>query len=241
MPELRLPRDFESNDSTQVGAAYNFQVSKEVKDKLKDLAIYKHTGIYMIIFTAFNLLLARLSGQNEIVTGILGAGRDDESLQNIVGFFVNTMLCKTDVDYADTFDSFLEKTGSGVMEIMQHQDYPIELVLDDLNRRFPEIKVLFNMFNMKETMNAEIAQHEPMHSKNVHNVKFELTLYALEYKNGLEFSIHYRSDIFTKERVEFMMKQFQTILEMISKQPDKPLKEYVFQKKKRKLKREIKN
>ncbi|UCH97619.1 MAG: amino acid adenylation domain-containing protein, partial [Candidatus Aminicenantes bacterium] len=98
LPELQLHKDsLETGDSLD-SAGYRFALEKEVKDKLKQIALYNNTGIFVVMYAVLNILLSRLSNQEDVVTGILGAGRNHDTLQNILGFFVNTLVMKNHVE-----------------------------------------------------------------------------------------------------------------------------------------------
>jgi acyl carrier protein len=236
---LQLPRDYRDNEdkpeSTE-SAVYCFLLPKKVKESFNTLASVNHTSLFMLIFSTLNMLFSRLTSQKEIVTAILGAGREREALQSSIGFFVNTMIHKTYLDYDETFTDFLKRTTHDVMEEVEHQDYPLELVLEDLEMGFPDISVLFNMFSMNETSKIKLDNFESYHIDKVQDAKFEIILYASEYENGLEIQCHYWKESISQDRMEYMMQQYRDILENVARSPDRTLREYLFQKRKRKLK-----
>ena len=94
------------------------------------LAKINKTTVFSLMLSILMMLLSRLSGQKEVVVGILGAGREHPSLHNIVGFLVNTLILSTHVSYDQSFADYLSSINGEVVETLQHQSYPLELVLD---------------------------------------------------------------------------------------------------------------
>ncbi len=181
----------------------------------------------MVMFSGFNVLLSYLSGQQEIVSGIASAGRDHISLQNIVGYFTNSIIQKTSVDYQEPFREFLYRVDKETQDTFQHQSYPLELVLDDLKMRYPEISVLFNMLNMIENSNLEeLDSLDSYHIPKLQDGKFELELYVIEYKNGIEINWNYRNSLFKPETMEYIVKEYLKLLNEISVGSDKQICEY---------------
>ncbi|MCP4217866.1 MAG: hypothetical protein GY765_24705, partial [bacterium] len=237
--EAELPRDFKGNADTDTTAcaSYRFVIPGETKDLVQELAADADTSLFIVLFAVLNVWLARLCGKENVMTGILGAGRQQVLLHDIVGFFVNTMVMQTHVDFSQPFSHFLRSTNSDLLEMMEHQGYPLELVLEDLKTTFPHISLLFNMFNMDSAAaEKNIDNPEPFHTEKVQDTKFDMVVYAYLFKNGIEIQCHYRTDFFKPSTIEFMMGQYGRFMESIARNPAKELKEIVFSKRKKKLK-----
>jgi fengycin family lipopeptide synthetase D len=243
LPPLELPRDVKINQSDETSGAsagYRFVVAGEIKEQLKKIAEIHHTSLFMVVFSAFNMLLARLSGQADIVCGIPSAGRELPGLQDIVGFFVNTVILRNMVDYEEPYTGYLERVNHNTMKALENQYYPLEKVLDDLKMKYPTIPVFFNMFNMnieKAEKGTEKGTDKNFssHIGKVQDVKFELVIYASERENGIDVDCHYRENLFTPQRVEFMMQQYVGILEAIANDPGKKVRDYLFKKERKKF------
>lgn len=230
LPILELPRDLawiKRDIDNKQSAGYRCVVNNDTKDRLRKLASENNTTLFMIMFSGFNLLLSYLSGQREVLSGIASAGRDHISLQNIVGYFTNSLVQKTKVDYGESFRELLKRVDRETQETFQHQSYPLELVLDDLKMRFPEISVLFNMLNMIDSANLEgLNSLDSYHIPKVQDGKFELELYVIEYKNGIEINWNYRSSLFKPETMEYIVNEYQKLLTEISIDSAKQINEY---------------
>lgn len=181
----------------------------------------------MVMFSAVNLLFSRLTNQKEIVIGVAGAGREHISLQKIIGYFINSIFVKNHVEYNQNFIDLLQRIEKETLEAFQHQSYPLELVLDDLKVRYPEVSVFFNMLNMLETATEnELNSFAGEHIENVQDVKFDLEFYVVEYKNGIEIYWNYKNSFFLPETIEYLANEYLKVLSEIAAAPEKQIKEY---------------
>jgi fengycin family lipopeptide synthetase D len=220
LPALNLPYDsnFQRKDDENmgIGAWYSFIVDEKTRDRLNRLAIDNHTTLFVVMFAAYNLLLSLLSGQKEILCNIISAGRDHFSLQDIVGFFVNAIVVKQAVDPEIGFNDFLDQVKHTVLEAFQYQNYPLELVLEELNLNYPPVSAAFNMLNVRQdtreigSNDSEIHQIAPPRS-----VKFNMLMLVTEHKNGLSIRWNYKKACFKPETIEFISKGYQKLLKDI--------------------------
>jgi len=239
LPLLELPKDYRDTCDQLDSAGYRFAINGVARDHLKQVGETSNTTLFMVVFSAFNLLLSRLSGQDTIVCGIPAAGRGHNELQEIMGFFVNTVILKNTVEYNDTFTDFLKQINQTTLEALEHQMYPLERVLDDLKMKFPDISVFFNMLNININTKSikslpELEISAPFTVERVQDAKFPLVLYVKECRDGIDMACHYRKRLFSPERVEYMMQRYSSILKAVATEPGKPLREYVFKKERKK-------
>jgi non-ribosomal peptide synthetase component F/acyl carrier protein len=216
-PRLQLPVDFNADRRDSIGAAYRCRVGKEVKERLNRLARANTTTFTMVMFSIYNILLAHISAQEDIVCSLIGAGRDHRSLRHIVGYFTNSIMVKTRVDPEEAFDNLLRQVHDNVMEILQHQSYPLETVLDELKMSFPDIAASFNMLNMPGTSAAaDIDTFEPHHIQKRQGVKFDLALFVTEHPNTIELLWNYRKSLFKPGTIESIAHIYLDLLDELS-------------------------
>lgn len=190
----------------------------------------------MVMFSAYNMLLSRVSMQKDIVCGIPIAGREHVSTHNIVGYFVNTMILRNSIGYKKRFIDLLHKIKLDTLEAFQYQSYPLEIVLDDAKMNYPDISVFFNMLNIKGINSlGKLDCLDAYHICKIQDVKFDMELYVKEYNNGLELYCNFKKSLFLPEQIEYMMKDYLQILKDISVSPNKSIKELLFKKKNKKL------
>ena len=171
----------------------------------------------MVLFSIYNLLLAFLSGQEEIVLAIINAGRQHFSLHHIVGYFINPVLVKTRINLEEDFDDLLSRVKKHILEAFQHQSYPFELVLDEMKIQYPTISAAFNLLNMQDiSRETELDSLQPLHIQESRQVKYPLVLYLMEYKNGIEIRWEYQKSLFKSEMIENIAGKYLQLLEEIT-------------------------
>ena len=238
-PVLELPGKNKKVKEDQSGsAAYRVVVEVQGKKKLEQLAKDNNTTLFTVMYAIFNVLFANFSGQQNITCGIASAGRDHTSLQPIMGFFVNALILVNHVTPDEPFDNFLPEVHRRLQEVLQHQHYPLELVLEDLQMMYPPISVFFNMLNLPGTIiKEELESTAPYHMETVPDVKFDMALYNTEYPNGIEIQCHYRKALFKPEVVENVINEYIKLLDYFSTNSGKSLKMYKNESRKTILKR----
>jgi amino acid adenylation domain-containing protein len=226
-PALHLPTDAGAGTggSKEEGAAYRFVIEQQVKNRLNQIAAENHTTLFMVMFAAYNLLLSLLSGQQEIVCGIISAGRDHITVRDIVGFFVNAVVVKHRVDPETGFNDFLDQVKHNVLEAFQYQNYPLELVLEELKVKYPPVSAAINMFNIQQdTQEFRMSDIEAHHIENLRDIKFDMVLFLIEYKDGISVMWNYKKARFKPGTIEYISKGYHKLLRDIASQDTAPQK-----------------
>ena len=234
---LDLPYDFPKNNlDSKTSAAYRIVVPETVMLGLKKIAKERKASLFMVLLAGFNLLMSRITGQENILLGVPGAARQHEDLKNIIGVFVNTLILRNKVNPGETFTTFLEKVQDNMLQVLEHQSYPLELICSEFKVRYPDISVFFNMSTFGNTLKENLKNDESYHIEQVQNAKFDIVSYVGEYKNGIEISTHYYKELFKPVTIEKMMRMYLMMLENISNDPGSALRVYYQSPGKRKLK-----
>ncbi len=234
---LDLPYDFPKNNlDSKKSAAYRIVIPEALMLGLKKIAKERKASLFMVLLAGFNLLMSRIAGQDDILLGVPGAARQHEDLKNIIGVFVNTLILRNKVNPDETFTTFLEKVQNKMLQVLEHQSYPLELICSEFKIRYPDISVFFNMSTFGNTLKENVKNDESYHIEQVQNAKFDIVSYVGEYKNGIEISTHYYKELFKPVTIEKMMQMYLVMLENISNDPGKELRAYYKSSKKRTLK-----
>jgi amino acid adenylation domain-containing protein len=223
IPVYRLPVDFEENLSGDSGACYQCRVDERVKDNLRRLAGENRTTLSMVMFTIYNILISHISDREDIVCSLISANRDHASVHQVVGYFINSVLIKIHVDPEADFDKLLAGVHAIVTESLQHQSYPVELVLDELGMSYPDIPVSYNMLNLpgesllenRESMDAGETL-APGHLDRAHGVKFDLGLIINENKEGIQLLWNYKKALFRPQTIESIAGMYLDLLDELS-------------------------
>lgn len=223
---LELPTDHQRPSvHTTRGEVKGFNISKELTDKLNALSQEEGVTLFMVLLASFKILLQRYSGQEDICVGIPIANRAQQEVNDLVGFFVNTLALRSNVDANVSFKEFLQKVKETTMEAYEHQDVPFEKVVEavvkerDLSRS-PLFQVMFVLQNTPDVpqlklgdliLSAESYQHT--------TTKFDLSFSINENANGLRVSVNYSTDLYIGKTIERMFGHFEELLNAVIKAP----------------------
>jgi amino acid adenylation domain-containing protein len=231
IPILELPTDYSRpavNDAA--GDRIDFTVEREKVSQLQVIAKQNGATLYMVLLAAYNVLLSRYSGQEDIVVGSTISGRGHADLEHIVGMFVNTVVLRNRPISTLSFESFLAEVKDQALQVYEHQDYPFELLVENLNverdtSRSPLFDVMFVLQNMELAI-FEIEGLTLSSYKFTRPIaKFDLTLAVMETESGLRCSLEYRTSLFKRETIYRLADHFTQIIDQITKQPNTLIKE----------------
>ncbi|MCK5058817.1 MAG: hypothetical protein KAT34_19370, partial [Candidatus Aminicenantes bacterium] len=241
IPRLLLPANMGADSRDVRGSLYRFLISPELQGKLKKLSRESNTTLFMVMFALYVIALSRYSNQQEIACSIISAGREHESLHPVIGFFVNSILFRTRIDPYEGFAEFLRRVSSDAAECFVHQNYPLEIVFQEMKKRYPDIQVSFNMANLpgdRETGSLEV--YEPCHLSESQDVKFDLEPYIFEYKNGIDTMWAYKKGMFSARMIEYFVRDYVKLLEFFTAYPYKSYGDFKAAGKKKKMKLTVK-
>ncbi len=225
---LELSADFNRPSiQSAKGALARFQVDKALMEKLEQIGQEQGATLFMTLLTAFNVLLNRYSGQEDICIGTSVAGRQQKEIEGLVGFFINTLALRTSIQPGASFTRLLQEVKATTLDAYSNQEVPFEKVVDavvkerDLSRN-PLFQVMFVLQNTMEvpvlklgsvTLIAETKEH--------HTTQFDLTLNVSQSENGLFGSFQYSTELYTAETINRMIAHFKTLLEAIAASPSR--------------------
>jgi aspartate racemase len=179
----------------------------------------------MMLLAAFQALLSRYSGQDDIAVGTPIAGRSHRELEDQIGFFVNTLVLRTDLSEDPTFRKLLERVRQVSLGAYDHQDLPFEKLVEELQperhlSRNPLVQVLFQLLSFSEK-NLSLGNLDVSSlSSSSQRVRFDLEMYLWQQPKNLVGVIVYRTDLFDHSTIERMVGHFLTMLEGIVADPD---------------------
>lgn len=201
-PAMNFITDKQS-DEINVGGGYVSYINEDTKKKLYEIAKENKTTLFSVMFTTYSLFLGYITGQNEIACGIPAAGRYHADTQNIVGFFINPLPIKVNIDYSKTVIALMKDINDEIRLALEYQKLPLEVILDSLKKKMPDLKVFFDMLNQKvDEKNEVLPNYNSHHISWVQDAKYDLYLLITEYKNGIELFWNYRKALFSKETIE---------------------------------------
>ncbi len=229
---ISLPYDFPrpARQSTR-GAGMGFMLNPELTGKLKTLAAKSDATLFMTLLSVFKILLHRYSGQDDICIGTSLANRNHKELEGLAGFFINSLVLRSDLSGNPDFLTLLEKVKSTTLSAFAHQEVPFEQIVDrvessrrDLSRT-PVFQVLFTLQNTPEVPNLELGtvQLSPADAMGNERTLYDLSVYLTETPKGLRVGIIYCSDLFAPPTIEKMANHFQKLLEAVAGNPNQKI------------------
>ncbi len=228
---LKLPTDYPRPlIQSYKGHHRSFSLPAELIKKLKELSEEVQGTLFMTLLSAFYTLLYRYSEQDDIVVGIPVANRNQEAIEPLIGFFVNTLALRTNLSQDLSFKDFLKQVRNKTLEAYDHQDFPFEKLVDHLKiERSLSYESLFQVMFVLQTANREY----PFSLKEIKIealdfeyplAKFDLTLSLTEETDGrLKGFFEYATDLFQASTIERMIRHYQYLLEDIVVHSTKPL------------------
>lgn len=223
---LELPTDHQRPSvHTTRGEVKGFNISKELTDKLNALSQEEGVTLFMVLLASFKILLQRYSGQEDICVGIPIANRAQQEVNDLVGFFVNTLALRSNVNADVSFKEFLQKVKETTMEAYEHQDVPFEKVVEavvkerDLSRS-PLFQVMFVLQNTPDVPQLKLGGLSLSAESYEHTTtKFDLSFSINENVNGLRVSVNYSTDLYIGKTIERMFGHFEQLLNSIVNVP----------------------
>ena len=227
--QLELPKDRSRQAHRTYGAdVCSITVPKDNLAALKRLGQGNGATLYMTLLSAFAILLQRYSGQDDIVVGSPIANRQDAQLENLIGFFVNSLIMRVRLKPAHYFQEVLASVRCTAVEAYLHQDLPFERLVEELSpeRRLnaaPIFQVVFALQNapnaaqdLKELQVEPVAADEP-------RVRIDLEVHAVERDQVLDLYWLYSSDLFDPWRMEQMAGHYLRVLQSVLGDPQRQI------------------
>jgi amino acid adenylation domain-containing protein len=244
LPVLHLPSDRPRPAvQTYRGATYPLQISPALTQALETLSQQSGVSLFMTLLAAFQTLLYRYTGQEDIAIGSPIANRHRSEVEGLIGFFVNSLVMRSrslsagesDLSGNPTFRELLERVRDVALEAYEYQDLPFEKLVEELDpdrdlSRNPLFQVAFALQNAPMQpleLPGLMLEPAPLESGST---RFDLEVHLWEpahglrslwqSQEGLSGFISYSTDLFDKDRIQRLVGHFQTLLEGIVANPD---------------------
>lgn len=231
VPLLNMPTDYKRSELNDYeGSCIQFKISAELTRKINKIAKSKGATLYMVLLAAYNILLSKYTGQEDIIVGSPVEGRQHAELKNIVGMFVNTLAMRNHPKAELTFADFLAEVKINSLKAFENQAYQFDELVDELNikrelGRNPLFDTMFVLQNTdKYEMNIEGLKFEK-YELDSDAAKFDMTLIASEAGEELEFTLEYFTSLFKKETVQRLADHFVNIITKITEESEIQLKD----------------
>ncbi len=223
---LQLPTDYARPVvQSSKGATYPIRIEKKLSEELNKLTKQSGATLFMTMLSALKVLLSRYSGQEDICVGTPVAGRQQPEVENLIGFFINTLALRSEVKGDQSFQELLQQVKATTMDAYDHQDLPFEKVVEavvkerDLSRT-PLFQVMLVLQNTPEVPKLQVGELTLIRQSSEHaTAKFDLNITLNETANGISGSLTYSTDLYNQGTIERMVGHYQELLHSIVSNP----------------------
>lgn len=223
--ELDLPTDFPRPAMRSFcGDRRSISLPESLSSSIKSFSRDENATLFMTLLSAFQTLLYRYGGKEDIIIGSPVAGRTMLETENLIGAFVNTLVFRGDFAGNPTFREFLGIGREKVLSALSNQDLPFEKLVEELNpkrnlNRSPLFQVMFTLQNTQAPdLSVRGLTLTPLKVQNPAS-KFDLSLEVEEKAGRLSISFEYSTELFTAGTIERMLAHFQNLLTAIVTNP----------------------
>lgn len=231
LPALELPTDIRRGVAESKAGWQATLLPHELARQLFVFAQRHQTTLFTVMLAAFDLLLHRLTGQDDILLGTPIAGRNHPDLENVIGLFLNTVILRLDLSGNPTFEELLRRAQATTLGAYANQDLPFERLVEEIHpdrnlHRNPLFDVLINFFAQPEESVDADALAWGLRNVTVQDAKLPLTFYIEQYREDIGLRLLYQPAIFSGERMRSMLAQLELILHQIVADPARPISTY---------------
>ena len=224
---LDFPTDFPRPTirSTR-GATYGFMVSAQEVETLRRLGQDSGATLFMTLFAALNVLFRRYTGQADISIGTVAANRNRKEIEDVVGFFVNNLVLRNNLEGNPPFSDLLGKIRKSTLEAFERQEIPFDQVVDRLKverslSRSPLFEVMFILQNTPDVPRMSLGETSVgSESPGAVKAMFDMVFSATETPDGLHIGVVYCADLFEAETIRRICGHFRNLLCSIGNNPD---------------------
>jgi amino acid adenylation domain-containing protein len=231
LSELELPVDRQrSQTQAASGANEPIELSVQLTQALKNFSESESATFFMTMLAVFQVLLARYTGQNDIVLGAPVANRGHRETEPLIGLFINTLVLRTKLDGDPTFREVVRRVRGMTLEAYQNQDLPFELVVEALAPkreagRNPLYQVMFNLLEARPKFYPlRHLRLDPIEIKE-RAAKLDLTMLLFDGQDGLHGYLNYNADLFDAAMMRSMARHFHTLVKGIVVNPEARISE----------------
>ncbi|RKG94303.1 non-ribosomal peptide synthetase, partial [Corallococcus carmarthensis] len=228
-PVLELPTD-KPRPAVRAyrGAQRSVVFSRELTEGLKNLGRSEGASLFMVLLAAWQTLLSRYSGQDDVSVGTPMAGRTRSELEELIGVFVNTLVLRARFTRALTFRALLQQVRETVLGATEHQDLPFERLVEALQPvrdmgRSPLFQVMFILQNASRgpvTVQGLKLQALELETRTA---KFDLLMQLSETADGLRGTLEYDTDLFAAPTMDRLVEHLRVLLEDVVARPSVPV------------------
>ncbi len=229
-PGLELPPDRRrAHHRTRRAGAETSHFPPALVGSLRTLSRQSNVTLYLTLLVAFQTLLYRYTGQDDIVVGTPVTSRPRPEFEKIIGYFVNTLVLRLDLSGNPTFQQLLDRAKGMVLEALSHQHLPFERLVRELQperalERNPLFQVMFAYQNEPSVDDLKpTGLSLKAHPVSTGTAMFDLVLSLEETPQGINLVWNYDADLFEAETIQRLAAHYEQLVTALASNPDRPL------------------
>jgi amino acid adenylation domain-containing protein len=226
---LELPIDYSRPVApTFKGASRRLHLSRELSEEARAVSRREGTTLFMTMLAALNVLLARYSGQDDICVGTGIANRRYTELENLIGFFVNTLTLRTNLSGSPGFCELLSRVRETTLGAYAHQDAPFEKLVELINparslTHNPVFQVMFTLLNPSRRQWKLIGMDSSVFELDYAAAKFDLEMQVVDDADSLQIIVIYSLDLYGAETIQRMLRHLEQLLKGVVADLERPI------------------
>jgi amino acid adenylation domain-containing protein len=225
---LNLPTDYpRPKNASHRGGIVLAHVPPALTENLRRLSRRQEVTLFMTLLAAFQTLLGRYANQQDVAVGTDIANRNHLDTEELIGFFINQLVMRTEVRGSISFRDLLAKVRQTVLGAYEHQDLPFEKLVEELQperdlSRAPlfQVKLVLQNIGAEDLVMPGLELMEFTHASEP-QAKYDLTLMLAEVEGGLSGIIEYAADLYHAETIERMIGHFMVLLQSLVADPQR--------------------
>ncbi|HYR10120.1 MAG TPA: amino acid adenylation domain-containing protein, partial [Longimicrobium sp.] len=229
--QLTLPTDEPRRPGARGRAATRrFELDEALSHAIRSLARREGCTLYMALLAAFQALLSRAAGQEDVCVGTPIAGRTRREVEGLIGFFTNTLVMRTDLSGAPGFRALLRRVRQATLAAWAHQDLPFARLVEALcpgagAEEMPLFQVVFELEHARETLCLPDAEVRPLERPPglQRTLRSELRLTMHDGGARICGTLWYRTELFHARSIDRMIRGYLALLHAATADPDRPL------------------
>lgn len=227
LPQLDLPTDKPRPDTASFkGAAHLVDLGPKLSAAARAVGRSSGATPFMVFLTAFAVVMARRSGQDDLAIGAPIAGRTQPEIEDLIGFFVNSLVFRVDAKGDPSFADLLERVRETCMDAYQHQELPFERLVEEINpsrdpSRNPLFQITFQLVNAPTLGQSGGGDAGPQVHRG--SAIFDLAFTLLDTPDRYRGMIEYSTDLFEADTIARITDEFMVLLDAAADSPDTPI------------------
>ncbi|RBL90379.1 non-ribosomal peptide synthetase/type I polyketide synthase [Chitinophaga flava] len=226
---LAFPTDYPRPDRINyTGSHQIFTLNKQISDRLRSLTRQHGVTLHSALLGSMSILLGKYTGQDDILIGSPIANRHYRQIQDLIGFFVNTLINRTQLSNTQSYEELVREVHQQQMEAQQHQDLPFEKLVSELGverdlSRHPLFQIAFVVQRFGSKVPDEQQDYlKPFKGILSHEVeKFDLTVFIDDSDEEITGQISYATSLFREETIARLIQHYTYLLDTLTQAPEK--------------------